>query len=107
MPERRIENAMMKRGKLVTMIRMPGAIDKIVNSPKVRMIQAATDPFTGTFRRSVGSCCGNCCAIASSGENAANTNIIKASNNRDHSITKVLNITSFDTRPSERRSTRS
>ncbi len=28
MPERRIEKAMTKRGKLVTMIRMPGATDE-------------------------------------------------------------------------------
>lgn len=62
-PERRIEKAMMKRGKLVTMIRMPGATERMVSRPNVRMIQAATEPSTGTFNKSVGSCC----ATASSG----------------------------------------
>jgi hypothetical protein len=51
MPVRRIEKAMMKRGKLVTMIRMPGATDRIVKSPKVRMIQAATEPFDGNVQK--------------------------------------------------------
>ena len=38
MPARRIENAMMKRVKLVTMIMMPGATDRIVIRPKSWMI---------------------------------------------------------------------
>ena len=37
----------MKRGKLVTMIRMPGATDKTVSNPNVRIIQLATEPSTG------------------------------------------------------------
>ena len=56
MPERRMEKAMMNRGKLVTMIRMPGAIDSTVRRPKVRMIQAAAEPSIGTFRIPEGSC---------------------------------------------------
>jgi hypothetical protein len=63
MPLRRIEKAMTKRGKLVTMIRMPGATERTVNRPKVRMIHAATEPSTGKFSRFVGSCW----ACASSG----------------------------------------
>jgi hypothetical protein len=63
MPARRIEKAMTKRGKLVTMIRMPGATERTVSRPKVRMIHAATEPSTGRFNRFDGSCC----ACASSG----------------------------------------
>jgi len=72
-PDRRIENAMMKRGKLVTMIRMPGATERTVNSPNVLMIHAATEPSTGKFKRFDGSCC----AWASSGAAimAANSNM--------------------------------
>ncbi len=40
-----------------------GATERMVSRPKVRMIQAATEPSTGTFNKSVGSCC----ATASSG----------------------------------------
>ena len=43
---------MMKRGKLVTMTRMPGAIDRIVSRPKVRMSQLATEPWIGVLRMS-------------------------------------------------------
>ena len=56
MPERRIEKAMMKRGKLVTITRMPGATDSTVSRPKVRMIQLAADPSMGMLKRLPGSC---------------------------------------------------
>src|SRR6218665_3554891 len=57
MPERRMAKAMTKRGKLVTMMRMPGATDRTVSRPKVRMIQDATEPSTGVFRISLGKPC--------------------------------------------------
>ena len=40
MPVRRIEKAMMKRGKLVTIIRMPGATDRTVSNPNVVSVVA-------------------------------------------------------------------
>ena len=52
MPDLRIENAMMNRGKLVTMIRIPGATDRMVSRPNVRMIQLATEPLIGVLRMS-------------------------------------------------------
>ncbi|MNV94048.1 hypothetical protein D3C71_1888040 [compost metagenome] len=54
MPVRRMANAITKRGKLVTMIRMPGATDRTVRRPKVRMIQDAAEPSIGVFRISEG-----------------------------------------------------
>ncbi|MGC3970580.1 MAG: hypothetical protein QM775_25570 [Pirellulales bacterium] len=59
MPERRMEKTMTKRGKLVTMIRMPGATDRMVRRPKVRTIQAAADPSNGALKSSVGNCWAN------------------------------------------------
>jgi hypothetical protein len=37
MPARRMEKAMTKRVKLVTMMRRPGAIDRIVSRPNIWM----------------------------------------------------------------------
>ena len=51
MPARRIEKAMTKRVKLVTMIRMPGATERMVSRPNIWMIQPATEPSTGTFNK--------------------------------------------------------
>ncbi|MNL50950.1 hypothetical protein D3C87_1740110 [compost metagenome] len=54
MPVRRMAKAITKRGKLVTMIRMPGATDRTVRRPNVRMIQDAAEPSMGVFRMSEG-----------------------------------------------------
>ncbi len=94
--ERRMEKAMMNRGKLVTMIRMPGAIERIVSNPKVRMIHAAAEPSTGRFNKSAG----DCCAKQSLGPGRKQS----ADEGANHSITKVLNKT-LDTRPFDLRST--
>ena len=89
---------MTKRGKLVTMIRMPGAIERTVKRPKVRMIQAATEPSTGYSEIAR--------ELLGKRQFRHRHHGGKQQYQSNHPTTKVLNMT-LDTRPLERMSTRS